>query len=152
MVNYSGKIEMGFLKFSGRLIKIDPGPGWKGYNLDDKQNGIDMNIVNGISLLKKKVFVGVGFGYLNFEGINGYSLFSDFEYIPLTKRLSPLLNLKIGYAHIWNQYLDGKSTGLTEFGIGVNYFITGKYSIYLKTGLLFTQQSHLTPIRIGFRF
>ncbi len=128
------------------------GPSWRGYNLDNNQNGIDLNFVNGISSSSGRGFVGVGVGYLNFEGINGVSLFSDFENVPLRGKFSPILNLKIGYTHIWNQYDGGTGSGLVEFGIGEGYKVTEKLNFFLKSGLLITQQSFLIPIRLGVRF
>ncbi len=151
-INYSGKIETGFLKYNNNTIQVDPGPDWQGYNLNKEQNGIDINLVNGITLFKKRAFVGIGLGYLNFEGISGISVFSDFEYLPLKTRLTPLLNLKIGYDHIWNQYDGGTGTLLTEFGGGVSYKLTDKLDIFVQSGLLLTQQSSLIPLRVGIRF
>jgi len=149
-INYSIKAETGFLKYQNNTIQVDPGPNWKGYNLYE-ENGIDFNIVNGI-YFKKKLFAGIGIGYLNFEGINGLSVFTDFEYLPLKTRLTPLMNLKIGYSHIWNQYENGTGTGLGEFCAGLNYRLTEKMDIYAKSGFTMTQQSLLIPIRLGIRF
>ncbi len=148
-INYSVKAEIGHLKFQNLTIDIDPGPNWKGYHLSGK-NGFDINIVNGISY--KKIFVGIGLGYLNFEGTNGLSIFSDIEYLPLNTKLTPLINLKIGYSHIWNQYEKGRGTAMGEFGLGLNYRLSGKVSIFIKSGFLKTQQSLLIPIKLGFRF
>ncbi len=149
-VNYSIKAETGFLTYQFNTIDVDPGPNWKGYYLDG-ENGFDLSITNGIEY-KEKLYAGVGVGYLNYEGINGFSVFSDFEYLPLKRRLSPLVNLKIGYNHIWNQYEGGTGTALGELGIGVNYKLTDRFGIYAKSGVLMTQQSLLIPIRIGLRF
>lgn len=148
-INYSVKAEVGHLKFQNHTIDIDTGPNWKGYYLSGK-NGFDINIVNGINY--KKIFAGIGVGYLNFEGINGLSIFSDIEYLPLKTKLTPLINLKIGYSHIWNQYENGTGTAMGEFGLGLNYRLSGKVSMFLKSGLLMTQQSFLIPIKLGFRF
>ncbi len=91
-------------------------------------------------------------GYLNFEGINGLSIFSDIEYLPLNTKLTPLINLKIGYTHIWNQYEKGTGTAMGEFGLGLNYRLSRKVSIFIKSGFLMTQQSLLIPIKLGFRY
>lgn len=149
-ISYSIKAETGFLKYQNNTIQVDPGPNWKGYNLYE-ENGIDFNIVNGIDL-KNKLFAGIGIGYLNFEGINGLSVFTDFEYLPFKTRLTPLINLKIGYSHIWNQYDNGTGTGLGEFCVGLNYRLTDKMNIYAKSGFSMTQESLLIPIRLGIRF
>jgi hypothetical protein len=149
-INYSVKAETGFLKFQCNTVQIDPGPNWRGYNLDD-ENGVDFNIVNGLDY-NNKLFAGIGLGYLYFEGVNGVSIFSDFEYLPLKTRLTPLINLKIGYSHIWNQYENGTGTGIGELCLGLNFRMTDKIDIYTKLGFMMTQQSLLIPIKLGVRF
>ncbi len=148
-INYSIKAETGFLIYQYNTIDVDPGPNWKGYYLDE-ENGIDYNIVNGVDF-NNKLFAGVGIGYLNFEGINGLSVFSDFEYLPFKTRLTPLINLKIGYSHIWNQYENGTGTGLGEFCVGLNYRLTEKMAIYAKSGFTMAQQSLLIPVKFGLK-
>ncbi len=150
-VNYSGKVELGYLKFNNTTINVDPGENWKGYYLNEDQNGLTVNLINGIKL-KEKIFAGVGVGYLNFEGISGISVFSDFEYTPLKTKLSPLLNTKVGYSHIWNQYENGSGTALIELGAGLSYKLIGRTRVYLQAGVSFTQQSALIPIKIGIHF
>jgi len=150
-VGYYGKVETGYLRFQATTVQVDPGPNWKGYNLDSEQNGVDLNLINGANF-SHKFFAGLGVGYLNFEGINGFSVFTDFEYLPLKTKLTPLINLKIGYNHIWNQYENGTVSALGELGLGLNYKLTEKYNIYLQSGFLVAQQSFFIPIRIGFRF
>lgn len=148
--NLSIKTEASFLQYRNNTIQIDPGPNWKGYYLEDK-NGIDLNLIGGICF-KEKLFTGIGFGYVNFEGTNGLSVFSDVEYLPLKTRLTPLLSLKIGYSHIWNQYENGSGTALGELCAGLNVRLTEKTGLYFKSGFLVTQQSLLTPLRLGLRF
>ena len=149
-IKYSVKTEAEFLKYKNNTIQVDPGPNWKGYYLNDK-NGVAVNITNGINF-KHRLFAGLGIGYLNFGGINGLSIFSDFEYVPLKTKLSPLLNLKVGYSHIWNQYENGTGTALCEFCLGVNYRLTERRTCFLKSGFLITQQSFLVPVSLGLRF
>lgn len=151
-VNYAGKINIGYMKYLDNIVTVDPADNWKGYNLRKEQNGIDFNLINGLSFKNNKLFTGLGIGYMNFEGTNGVSVFADFEYLPMKTRMTPLLNLKLGYSHIWNQYEGGTGTILTEFGIGINYKVTEKFGLFLKTGILLTQQSSLIPIAIGLRF
>lgn len=149
-IDYFGKVECGYLFFQNTTINVDPGPNWKGYNLNDEQDGIDINLMNGVSF-KNMFFTGLGLGYVNFEGINGFSIFGDLEYLPLKSKLTPLINMKIGYNHIWNQYENGTGSALVELGGGINYQLTEKMGIYLQSGLLVTQQSFLIPIRIGIK-
>lgn len=149
-INYLTKVETGFLKYQYETVQVSPGPNWKGHNLY-KKNGVDLNIINGLGF-RNKFLVGIGVGYLNFECINGLSIFSNFEYLPLKTRLSPLIDLKIGYSHIWNQYENGTGTGLGELCLGLNYNLTEKVDIYTKSGFSMTQQSLLVPIKFGLRF
>lgn len=140
------------MQYMYRTISVDPGPNWKGYNLNEKQNGINLTVINGLSFVNKKLFAGIGLGYLNFEGINGISVFTDFEYLPLKTKLTPLVNLKLGYNHIWNQYEGGTGKMHTELGVGLNYKLKEKFGLYLKSGMLFTQQSFMIPVTLGFRY
>ncbi|MCO5230191.1 MAG: hypothetical protein M9958_03445 [Chitinophagales bacterium] len=151
-INYSGRVEGGYQHYLFRTITVDPGPNWKGYYLDKKQSGFSVTSVNGLVFAKRKIFTGIGLGYLNFEGIDGISIFGDFEYLPLKNRVSPLFDLRLGYNHIWNQYENGTGTMNAEFGLGINYRLTEKLGLYCKSGLLITQQSFLIPITLGFRF
>ncbi len=151
-ITYSGKLEVGYLNFQHTIVDIDPGPGWKGYNLDNNQNGKELNFANGISFWETKGFAGLGFGYQNFEGIDGIACYSEFQYKPLNRKLSPLFNLMLGYDHIWNQYENGTGSILFEPTIGVDFKVTKKISIFLRSGLLVTQQSSFLPFIIGIGF
>ncbi len=151
---FDGKIEAGFLKYQLTTIQVDPTPGWKGYNLNEEQNGINLNGIYGINL--NDFFAGVGLGYLYFEGIHGGAIFTDLMYVPTIRKsqISPLLNLKIGFNHIWNQYEHGKTSALEEIGVGIYYRFDWRKNegLFLQTGVLMTQQALLIPIRLGFRF
>lgn len=87
---------------------------WKGYSFDNGQNGVYINFVNGIRI-KDQFFAGIGIESLNFEGINGASIISEFESILLKNRLCPSLNTGLGYSHVWRQYKSGSGTALLEF-------------------------------------
>jgi len=149
-IDYQRKIEIGYLRYQYNTVQVDPGPNWNGYNLDG-ENGIDLNVINGLTF-RDKVFTGIGLGYLNFEGIHGFSIFADIEYLPLKTKLTPFVNLKIGYNHIWNQYENGTGSALEEMGLGLNFGLTEKVDIYLQSGFLMTQQSLIIPIRLGLKF
>lgn len=153
-VRYSGKIETGFLKYRYQIVQydMDPGSDWKGYYLNKEQDGIDLNLINGVTFFGNRFFAGVGLGYQNFEGISGITVFGDIEYLPLKSRLTPIVNVKIGYDHIWNQYEGGTGTALGEFTAGICYKLTERINIFLKSGILLTQQSSLIPVRIGIGF
>lgn len=150
-LRYSGKLEAGYLSFNSTTIEVEPGPDWKGHYLNDDQNGIDVNLINGIKF-REKLFAGIGIGYQNFEGIKGAAFFADFGYIPLQRKFSPLLNAKIGYGHIWNQYEGGRGTALLELGGGVYYNLTTRMGIYLKSGIAMAHHSSFYPLKIGVNF
>ena len=153
-VRYARKMEAGFMNFRYNTVQydMDPNSDWKGDYLNKEQNGIDLNMVNGISLFEKRFFAGAGIGYQNFEGINGITVFGDIEYLPLKSKLTPLLNIKVGYDHIWNQYEGGTGTALGEFTAGIDYKLSEKLNIFLKSGMIFTQQAFFIPVKIGVRF
>ena len=151
-IKYVGKVEIGYLKYKNRLLDVDPGVDWRGYNLNNKQSGLSISSVNGISLLKERLNTGIGVGYLNFQGISGISVFSDIEYLPFNTKLTPIFNLRLGFTHIWNQYDNGTATALGDFGLGLNYRLIDKLSVYIRSGIALTQQASFTPINFGIRF
>jgi hypothetical protein len=151
-IKYAGKVESGYLTYLTNTNIIDGDPDWKGYYINDSQNGIDLSFINGIKISEEKLFLGVGLSYLNFEGYDGFSTFADLELANTQKVISPLFNLKVGISQLYNQYSGGTLTGLTAFNFGLKYRINNKNHIYLKTGLLFTQQSMFFPINFGYEF
>jgi hypothetical protein len=148
-VSYALRVETGSLLFQYTTVDVDPGPNWKGHSLNEKQNGFAFDIINSISI-NKKLLVGVGVGYLNFEGIHGYSLYGDLQYVPMKTRLSPLISLKVGTNHIWNQYENGQGSAIGELGVGIHYQVRS-IRVYLTSGVMITQQTFLVPIRLGVR-
>lgn len=149
-VKYMGKIEAGYAKYLKQELRVEPGPGWQGYNLKGEPNGVDVNVINGISFAR--VSTGIGIGYLNYEGTHGATTFGEVEYLPLRSKLSPIAAIRLGYTHVWNQYENGKTTGMLEFNGGLNYNISQNVALYAKGGILFTQQSSFFPVRVGIRF
>ena len=164
-IDHMGKIESGGLIFQKYRHQVDPGP--KGYNLDTKQNGIDLSLIHGLIFNRNsndpEIFIGIGMGYLNFEGVNGFSIFADFQYKPSLEhidylilwsdRIYPLINIKYGYNHIRNQYENGTESRLTEIDLGLDYCF-GKdeqIGVFVQSGFLMTQQAKFIHIRIGLR-
>jgi len=150
-IRYTAKVETGYQIFLSRPVRVDPGPGWRGYQLNNNQGGLDVSVINGISF-KENLRLGLGLGYLNYEGINGYSFFGDLEYAASKDRVSPLFNLKVGQSHIKNQYDKGSTDSFVDFGAGVAYRISKKIEIQAKAGFRFAHQSMFLPIRLGARF
>lgn len=146
------KLETGYLYYLNHTITIDSDdPDWKGYKLNDQQNGIEFSIINGINF-REQYMAGIGLGYLNFEGIHGAAVFADLGYAPLKRRFSPVLNIKAGYNHIWNQYENGSGSALGEFGVGIKYMVNNKISLQIQAGVSRTQQAQFFPIRLGLSF
>lgn len=151
-IRYAGKIEGSYFIYNYTTIQVEPGPGWKGYNIDDESNGVGFSCSNGISIFNNKLYTGVGFGYLNFKSIQGYSLYADVNYSPFKSKVNPFLNLNVGYSHLNNQYENGTRTGLVNIGAGLNFNLNKTRAIYLQSGLMFTQQAMLLPITLGLKF
>lgn len=147
---YEKKVEVSTMRYQFNTIQIEAGPSWQGYYLDD-DDGIDVSFINGLTF-KQRLFGGVGLSYVNFEGTQGLSLFSDVDLYLSKWQFQPYLSLRLGYMHIWNQYEGGRGTALSDFGFGVSYSISPKLNIYLQSGFLMTQQSLLIPLRLGFKF
>ncbi|PCH75919.1 MAG: hypothetical protein COB98_07750 [Flavobacteriaceae bacterium] len=150
-IAYSGKIELGYLAFKHQLLDVDPGPNYRGSHLDKGQNGKEISMSNGISI-HDKWYTGIGVAYLNFEGINGISVYSDVDYRLLKTKLTPVFNMKLGYNHSWNQYENGTKSVLFELGVGVCYKLSKKRAIYIQSGFSVIQEASFTPFRIGFKF
>ena len=148
-IHYNVKFNASYLPYTAKTVMIDPGPNWKGYNLDNRQSGLALSSSNGLKI-KNRFYVGVGLAYLNFEGINGLAAYTEFDYFFFKKKkLMPFLNLQIGYSHIWNQYDGGKGTGYTVYAAGLQYDVHQRLSIRVQSGLLFAQQALFVPISIG---
>lgn len=151
-VRYAGKIESSYFIYNYTTVQVEPGPGWKGYNIDNEANGVGVSSSNGVSLFNNKLYTGIGLGFLNFDGIKGYSLYGDINYSPFKSKINPFLNLKVGYSHINNQYENGTRTALVDIGTGLNFRLTNSHQLYIQSGLMFTQQAMLFPITFGFKF
>jgi hypothetical protein len=149
--DFSVKMEAGFIKFHEILVDVDPAPGWKGNHLQDNPDGIDFTVFGGFNPAKS-LFIGVGSGYVNFQGVNGMTITSDIEYEFLpTEKISPLMNARLGYNHIWNQYEGGTGSFLIELGAGGTYHLTDKISFYLRAGMMVVQEAILFPVRLGIK-
>ncbi len=152
-IKYSGKLAYNNLDFKTTLIRYEAGPGFKGYFFDDRQNGKEISLVNGISY-KNKFFAGIGLSYLNFEDdIKGFSATLDLEYLVLKTKLSPLINFKIGQSFLHNNKQNrNNNAGLGGLDVGLNYKIVKNIGFYFKTGFMITQNSSFGTLQAGFRF
>ncbi len=152
-LKYTAKFELGFQKFLSRGFEVDPGPGWKGYDLGENLDAKDLVLVNGVSYSEKLRF-GFGIGYLSYaRNINGYMLFGDLEYVFGRKRFRPLLNLKMGRNYISNDLTKEEIPfDIVDVAIGVETKIGQKLFGQFKLGLNFVGGSYqFMPIRLGLR-
>jgi hypothetical protein len=148
---YTAKIETSYQLFLGSPIKYDAGPGWRGYQLDKMQNGLEIGVVNGVSF-NDNYRLGIGTSYLNYEGINGYSIYGDLEILTSKGKTPPVFHLKVGRSHINNQYENGNTGNFFEVGGGIERKISRIVSLQFKIGFRFAHDSILFPISIGTRF
>ncbi len=142
------KLETGYSFYRYRLVYVEPGPDWKGYNIRNKSDGMDINLVYGFKW-KQVVFTGIGLGYVNYNGINGYTFFGETLVYPLKTKIKPQLGVRFGLNHIDNQYVNGSTTSLLEFNYGFNFPIN-RFKITLSSAFSFTQQVFFVPVRLGF--
>lgn len=151
-VGYAGRIETGYQYYLFRAITYEAGPDWQGYYLSQNQSGFSIATSHGLCFANQKLYTGIGLGYLNFQGTDGASVFGDLEYLPFKTKVTPLVFLRLGYSHLWNQYEGGTGSTHAEFGLGVNYRIKEHFGLYIKSGFTITQQAFLVPVALGFRF
>lgn len=146
------KIETGYNYYIFNSVYVKPGPNWKGYYLREGDNGFDISFVPGKYFENNNLFLGVGFGVENLGGYNGFKIYGDMEFFNNHKKVSPILNLKMGYHKLYNQYEGGSDTILLEINVGPQFNFTEKSSIFIKTGFTVTMQSLMVPLRVGIRF
>ena len=96
--------------------------------------------------------MGAGVGYGNYSGDHALQAFFDLQAIFMKTRFSPLLNLKIGYNHLFNQYDGGTRGFIMEGGLGISYRLSEAYIITMQSGGMILQDAAMLPIRIGFLF
>jgi hypothetical protein len=145
---FSTKFEANYLSHRYVTVKVDPGENWQGYNLTT--NGYEFTASAGTASARR--FVGLGAAYQRFDKYNGASVFVDYDRRFSKRSISPLLNIRIGYNHLWNQYEGGRGSFLSDFKVGVDFRFNDKQSIFLKSGIMLFQQSNVVPIKMGVRF
>lgn len=150
-VKYAGKVEVGHLNFQRHMVRVDPGPEWKGYYLQEGQHGFELSAAQGVHY-RDRLFAGIGAGYLNFNGVHGLNLFLNTQLAFTKRRLRPVVNTRFGYSHLWNQYSEGTATAMAEATAGMEYVLAKRHSVHLSAGMLVMQQSLLYPLRVGFVF
>lgn len=154
-VKYSLNIEAAHLQFRNTLVDVDPGPNWQGHSLNER-NGYELSLINGI-LFQEKFNLGFGISYHGFytssrSTQHGLAGFLNLEYANYQKKLSPLINLKLGSGHLWNQYDKGTRNFYGEISAGPMIRLSPNIQLYTKTGIMILQQASIVPFRVGLRF
>lgn len=153
-LRYTVKLDAGYQNFLSRNFEVDPGPNWKGYDLGESLGAVDVSLVNGVSY-RDNLRLGVGVGYLSYDrNISGYSLFGDLEYAFGSKKVRPLLNLKVGRNYITNDYRQEEIPfDIVDVTAGAEVKLGQKLLGQFKLGLSFVGASYqFLPIRLGLRF
>jgi len=121
--------------------------------LQFSEDGQNINLVFGWDFDEKKV-IGVGAGYLSLDDSEGINVFSEVNFYVSNGYVNPYLGAKIGYAIVWPPNIDGEGSILAEFltGIKIRLGLYSYPSLYVQSGLLYTENTLYLPLRLGFSF
>lgn len=146
---YGAKVEVGRMSYLSRTIHYDGGsvPNLKRYRLKEGQDGTEISAVNGFRF-REVLFVGVGVGYLNYEGAKGYSIYGDLEALTSKKKWAALFGFRAGTSNIKGY----KNSGMVELNGGINYRPISQVRLYLKGGGSFAYSSSFATLRLGVGF
>ncbi|KQC02675.1 hypothetical protein [Pedobacter sp. Hv1] len=146
---YGAKIEVGRMSYLSKTIRgnASTGPNLGRPRLEEGKDGTEINVVNGFRF-REVLLVGVGVGYLNYEGAKGYSIYGDIEALTSKKKWAALFGFRAGTSNL----KDYKKSGTVEFNTGVNYRPIHQLRLYLKGGVSFAYSSSFTALRLGVGF
>jgi hypothetical protein len=152
-VRHYFRVEGCYQKYFVRTLQVDAEPDWQGYQLNNKQNGRSVNLSWGWDF-DERILLGLGAGYINYEGIDGIQMFSEVNFFVSNVHINPYLGFRAGYSHIWNQYENGSGSFSGSFLAGIQ-FILGDcrvFKFYLQSGLQYTHQALFVPVTLGLQF
>ncbi|WP_316795936.1 hypothetical protein [Pedobacter agri] len=150
-IKYSAKLEAGHLYYGTQLIRYERTENYSEDFITEERDGNEINLVNGLAF-NKFLFAGIGIGYLNLSGTKGFTASLDTELLVSRKKLSPLINFKIGQSFLKNDMGRNKSSTFGEFEFGLNYRFIPVLSTYVKAGIQITQNTSFLAVRGGVRF
>jgi hypothetical protein len=152
-VKFESTAGVGTFSYFVGLVKVDPGPGWKGYNLPrEPGTGFLISTSNGLSIFDF-FHVGIGTGYAKINKTSGLMLFADLRAdFSKKKPFAMFLYINPGYSHFWNQYEGGTGTALFDIGLGTRLKVLAKSKALLSLGLLSMQQNTYVSAKLGFTF
>ena len=149
--SYSGKVESNYLLFQSHLVKYELAVGatYESLKILD-ENCFEIYTSHGIK--RSDIFYfGLGLLYINGAGQNVLGCGFDFEIAPVRKKVTPLVNLRLGNTFLLTP---GRGRSSFDFGLlgGVGLKVDKKKLITLKTGFRLAQESSFIPLSLGFRF
>ena len=173
-VEYMFKIEMGYLHNVGnygtpKVEASTPDIKGTGYNLNAWEEGMGLNVINGINI-SQDFFLGGGLGY-NFcapmrpvkldKNSHMVNAFVDMDFRPVGETWAPMLGLRLGGSFLMNanNYGNTISPYLEVYG-GLNWFYDhalqqmdrNYHSLFVETGVLLVQGTIFIPVRVGWRW
>ena len=173
-VEYMFKIEMGYLHNVGnygtpKVEASTPDIKGTGYNLNAWEEGMGLNVINGINI-SQDFFLGGGLGY-NFcapmrpvkldKNSHMVNAFVDMDFRPVGETWAPMLGLRLGGSFLMNANNYGNTISpYFEFYGGLNWFYDhalqqmdkNYHSLFAEVGVVLVQQSIFIPIRVGWRW
>ena len=173
-VEYMFKIEMGYLHNVGnygtpKVEASTPDIKGTGYNLNAWEEGMGLNVINGINI-SQDFFLGGGLGY-NFcapmrpvkldKNSHMVNAFVDMDFRPVGETWAPMLGLRLGGSFLMNSNNYGNTISpYFELYGGLNWFydhalqqmFRNYHSLFAEVGVVLVQQSIFIPIRVGWRW
>ena len=151
-IKFESTAGVGSFSYFTSLVMVKPGPNWQGYYLPrEPSTGILLTSTNGICVSENFHF-GAGISYANIKGTSGLIIFGDIRADFSKKPFSLFLYVNPGYAHFWNQYEGGTSTGMFDFGIGGRQKVFKKSKVLLSVGSLSMQMNSYISAKLGYAF
>ena len=169
------KVEAGYLHSVGNYGKpeieaVDPADTPSGYRLNLHEEAAGLNVMAGANI-SQDFFLGGGLGYAYcipfFKGNVDYTpshmahLFVDMDYRPVGDTWAPMVGARLGGSFLMNPNNYGNTIApLAEVYGGLNWFYDhalqqmdrNYHSLFVETGVQFTQGSVFIPIRVGWRW
>ena len=175
-VEFMFKVEAGYMHYVGNYgspTKEEANPNIKvpgtGYNLNNAEEGMGLNVMAGVNI-SQDFFLGGGLGYtlcarlspMQFDRSSNMAVaFIDMDYRPVGDTWAPMVGARLGGSFLMNPNNYGNTIApLAEVYGGLNWFYDhalqqmdrNYHSLFVETGVQFTQGTVCVPIRVGWRW
>lgn len=171
---YMLKIEAGYLHNVGNfgtpaVEATNPNIEGTGYNLNAWEEGMGLNIINGVNI-SQDFFLGGGVGYtfcaplrpVHFDRSSHMAqVFIDMDFRPVGDTWAPMVGVRLGGSFLMNPNNYGNTVSpYFEFYGGLNWFYDhtlqqmnrNYHSLFVELGIVLEQQTLFVPLRIGWRW